>query len=241
MSRCASIGVLPACRAPLASAGGRGAGCGATGGYRHVAKIGLELVGDGSAEGAAKVEWKALGGRGPADVDQRFGSPRNVYRESSTGREVRTHAVAADLPGSARWVVERSDGRVEASSHARDNPDIGKAKARVRRPDERLRGMTPEPVRATGIAGKLLLGSAPRNLNRVPGGRAAPNSGRCSARRGVDDDDVNFLRLGGRAVGPRVARDRAESFPGAPFSPDERHLRRLAMVLAAEQRRAPQE
>lgn len=71
--------------------------------------------------------------------------------------------------------------------------------------------------------------------NKVPGVRAALISDHFSARQGVEDDDMNVLCLGGRAVGPSVAWDIVQGFLAATFSGAERHRRRLAKVAALEQ------
>ena len=72
--------------------------------------------------------------------------------------------------------------------------------------------------------------------NKVPGTRASLISDHFSARQGVEDDDMNILCLGGRAVGPSVAWDLVEAFLSAKFSRAERHVRRLAKVASLESR-----
>ena len=72
--------------------------------------------------------------------------------------------------------------------------------------------------------------------NKVPGARASLIGDHFSARQGVEDDDLNILCIGGRAVGPSVAWDLIQAFIGARFSGAERHLRRLAKVAALEGR-----
>ncbi len=70
--------------------------------------------------------------------------------------------------------------------------------------------------------------------NKIPGVRAALISDHFSARQGVEDDDMNVLCLGGRAIGLFVASDILEAFLAARFSGAERHRRRLAKVAALE-------
>ncbi|MCC7476362.1 MAG: RpiB/LacA/LacB family sugar-phosphate isomerase [Pirellulales bacterium] len=72
--------------------------------------------------------------------------------------------------------------------------------------------------------------------NKVVGARAALITDHFSARQGVEDDHVNILCLGGRTIGQEVAWDLAKTFLTAEFSSDERHLRRLAKVLAEERK-----
>jgi ribose 5-phosphate isomerase B len=70
--------------------------------------------------------------------------------------------------------------------------------------------------------------------NKVPGVRAALIPDHFSARQGVEDDHMNILCIGGRTVGPAVARDIVDAFLAAEFSQAERHLRRLGKVAALE-------
>src|ERR1700751_4520236 len=60
--------------------------------------------------------------------------------------------------------------------------------------------------------------------NKIPGVRAALIEDHFSARQGVEDDHMNIICMGGRAIGSYVAWDLAEAFLGAEFSHAERHL-----------------
>jgi ribose 5-phosphate isomerase B len=70
--------------------------------------------------------------------------------------------------------------------------------------------------------------------NKIPGVRAGLVPDHYSARQGVEDDHMNIICLGGRAIGPFVAWDLVEAFLGAQFSQDPRHLRRLGKVASLE-------
>jgi ribose 5-phosphate isomerase B len=70
--------------------------------------------------------------------------------------------------------------------------------------------------------------------NKIPGVRAALINDHFSARQGVEDDHMNILCMGGRVVGPEVAKDLVDTFLTAEFSRAERHLRRLAKVASLE-------
>src|SRR5467141_1985996 len=70
--------------------------------------------------------------------------------------------------------------------------------------------------------------------NKVPGIRAALINDHFSAAQGVEDDHMNIIRLGGRAVGPSVAWDLVETFLAAEFSHAPRHMRRLSKVATLE-------
>ncbi len=56
-----------------------------------------------------------------------------------------------------------------------------------------------------------------------------------SARQGVEDDDMNVICLGARVIGFALAWELVEAFLAAKYSGAERHARRLAKVIAAEQ------
>jgi len=70
--------------------------------------------------------------------------------------------------------------------------------------------------------------------NKIPGVRAALVHDHFSARQGVEDDNMNIICMGGRAIGPFVAWDLVEAFLGAKFSQAERHRRRLGKVASLE-------
>lgn len=74
--------------------------------------------------------------------------------------------------------------------------------------------------------------------NKVSGIRAALCHEIYSAHQGVEHDDMNVLCLGARAIGPELMLDLVRAFVAARFSGEERHRRRLAKLLALEQRLA---
>ncbi len=76
--------------------------------------------------------------------------------------------------------------------------------------------------------------------NKIPGIRAGLIHDHYSARQGVEDDDMNIICMGGRVVGPAVARDLVDAFLAAGFSGAERHVRRLRKVAALESEAAGQ-
>jgi RpiB/LacA/LacB family sugar-phosphate isomerase len=75
--------------------------------------------------------------------------------------------------------------------------------------------------------------------NKIRGVRASVCHDTYSAHQGVEHDDLNVLVLGGRVVGPALAMDLVQAFVSASFSGEERHARRLAKVLALEDRTHP--
>jgi ribose 5-phosphate isomerase B len=70
--------------------------------------------------------------------------------------------------------------------------------------------------------------------NKIPGVRAGLVHDHFSARQGVEDDDMNIICMGARAIGPFVAWDLLDAFLAAEFSGAERHRRRLGKVKALE-------
>ena len=70
--------------------------------------------------------------------------------------------------------------------------------------------------------------------NKIPGVRAALIHDHFSAQQVVEDDHMNIICMGGRTVGPAVARDLVDTFLASEFSQAERHLRRLGKVASLE-------
>ncbi len=95
-----------------------------------------------------------------------------------------------------------------------------------------------EAVRSSSVDRAVLIcGSgvgASIAASKIPGVRAAICHDTWSAHQGVEDDDMNVLCLGARAVGPELALEIVRTFAGAAFSHAERHERRLAKVRAIE-------
>lgn len=56
-----------------------------------------------------------------------------------------------------------------------------------------------------------------------------------SARQAVEHDDVNVLALGARVIGEETAKALIETFLGAQFSGEDRHVRRLVKIQALEE------
>lgn len=72
--------------------------------------------------------------------------------------------------------------------------------------------------------------------NKVKGVRAAICHDVYSAHQGVEHDDMNVLVLGGRIIGPSLAAELVRAFVNARYTAEERHARRLAKVLALDNR-----
>jgi len=72
--------------------------------------------------------------------------------------------------------------------------------------------------------------------NKVPWVRACLIHECFSARRGVEDDDMNVICLGGHVVGNALAWELVRTFLQATFSGAERHRRRLGKITRLEKR-----
>jgi RpiB/LacA/LacB family sugar-phosphate isomerase len=105
----------------------------------------------------------------------------------------------------------------------------------------------PDYAEAVGMAvldgradrGVLICGSgvgASVAANKLPGIRAGLRHDTYSAHQGVEHDDMNVLVMGGRVIGPELARELVNAYLRAEFAGEERHRRRLEKVRALETR-----
>jgi ribose 5-phosphate isomerase B len=70
--------------------------------------------------------------------------------------------------------------------------------------------------------------------NKVPGVRASVCHDPCSARQGVEQDDMNLLVVGARVAGADLCLEVIRAFAKAQFVGGERHLRRLETLKEME-------
>lgn len=70
--------------------------------------------------------------------------------------------------------------------------------------------------------------------NKVRGVRCALCHETFSARMAREHNDANVLAMGGRVIGPDLAREVVKAFLTAQYSGDQRHVRRLAKITAQE-------
>ena len=105
------------------------------------------------------------------------------------------------------------------------------------------------PDKAREVGEALMAGDAERGIlvcgsgvgasvaaSKLAGIRAATCHDTYSAHQGVEHDDMNVLVLGGRIVGPALAHELVRAFAAARYSGEERHARRLAKIIALENR-----
>ncbi|CAN5913381.1 ribose-5-phosphate isomerase [soil metagenome] len=72
--------------------------------------------------------------------------------------------------------------------------------------------------------------------NKVPGVRCALAHNEDTARLGREHNDANVLSLGARMMDEKTALRLAEIFVTTKFSGDERHVRRIGLLTAFENR-----
>ncbi len=85
--------------------------------------------------------------------------------------------------------------------------------------------------------GVILCGSgvgAAIAANKLRGIRAGLCHDTYSAHQCVEHDDANVLALGGRVIGPDLAREVVHAFLQARFTGEERHVRRVGKINALE-------
>ncbi|HZU32891.1 MAG TPA: ribose 5-phosphate isomerase B [Candidatus Angelobacter sp.] len=111
-----------------------------------------------------------------------------------------------------------------------DYPDYAEAVARGVEQGKSERGIL---ICGSGVGASVA-------ANKIPGIRAGLCHDGYSAHQGVEHDDVNVLVLGSRVIGDELAKDLCTAFLNARFTGEERHRRRLAKVLAIEERYALQ-
>lgn len=66
--------------------------------------------------------------------------------------------------------------------------------------------------------------------NKIKGIRAALCHDCFSAQATREHNDANMLAMGARVIGPGLALKIVDTFLDTPFSGDERHVRRIAMI-----------
>ncbi len=70
--------------------------------------------------------------------------------------------------------------------------------------------------------------------NKVKGIYAGLCHDTYSAAQGVEHDNMNVLCIGGRIIGPEIAKGLVKAFVNAKFSAEERHLRRFGKIQKIE-------
>lgn len=129
----------------------------------------------------------------------------------------------------AAWLRKHEYDLLDVGAHTYDAnddyPDSALAVARAIQAGDAERGLI---ICGSGVGASIA-------ANKVRGVRAAMCHDTYSAHQGVEHDDMNVLCLGARIIGGALALELVYAFLDARFSGEERHKRRLAKVLAAEQ------
>lgn len=107
-----------------------------------------------------------------------------------------------------------------------DYPDFARAVGQAVQRGEAERGII---ICGSGVGACIA-------ANKLRGIRAGVCHDTYSAHQGVEHDNMNVLCLGGRVVGIEVARELVQAFVSAKFSGEERHARRVAKVMAIEEK-----
>jgi ribose 5-phosphate isomerase B len=125
--------------------------------------------------------------------------------------------MAARLRGEGHQVVDFGAGELDPHD---DYPDFVVPLARAVARGEVERGLA---ICGSGVGACMA-------ANKVAGVRAGLITDMFSAHQGVEDDDMNFICLGGRVVGPALAWDLVRVFLNATYRAEERFVRRLAKM-----------
>jgi RpiB/LacA/LacB family sugar-phosphate isomerase len=107
-----------------------------------------------------------------------------------------------------------------------DYPDYAEALGNALREGQADRGVL---ICGSGVGASVA-------VNKLPGIRAGLCHDTYSAHQGVEHDDMNVLVIGGRVIGPELARELVTVYLRAVFTGEERHCRRLEKVHALERR-----
>ena len=128
------------------------------------------------------------------------------------------------------WLQEAGFEVVDMGAHQYesndDYPDLVHPLAEAVRQGTIERGIA---VCGSGVGAAIV-------ANKSKGVRAALITETYSARQGVEHDDMNLMCLGGRVIGPELARELVFAFAKAEYSGEERHNRRLGKIKQLENR-----
>lgn len=126
------------------------------------------------------------------------------------------------------WLQEAGFDVEDLGAHAYDAaddyPDLIDPLAKAISKGQLKRGIA---VCGSGVGAAIV-------ANKSKGVRAALITETYSARQGVEHDDMNLMCLGGRVIGPELAKELVFAFANAQYSGEERHNRRLAKLKALE-------
>jgi ribose 5-phosphate isomerase B len=106
------------------------------------------------------------------------------------------------------------------------------------------------PDTAAAVAREVVGGSSERGIvvcgsgagasiaaNKITGARSAVVHDHYTAHQSVEHDDMNVLALGAKVIGETTATEIVDTYLGAVFSGEERHMRRLRKVVELDRNR----
>lgn len=105
-----------------------------------------------------------------------------------------------------------------------DYPDVAEAVGRAVQAGDAERGVA---ICGSGVGVTIA-------ANKLAGVRACLCHDTYTAAQGVRHDDMNVLCLGGRVIGPDLAKELLRAFVGAEYNPTDRFARRVAKVTRLE-------
>jgi RpiB/LacA/LacB family sugar-phosphate isomerase len=146
---------------------------------------------------------------------------RIVVGADHAGFELK-QSLAAYLRERGHEVIDKGTDSTEAV----DYPDFAEAVGKALVAGQAERGVL---ICGSGVGASVA-------ANKLPGIRAGLCHDTYSAHQGVEHDDMNVLVLGGRVIGPELARELVRAYLSANFTGEERHRRRLQKVHALEGR-----
>ena len=128
----------------------------------------------------------------------------------------------------AEWLTEAGFDVEDLGAHeydaADDYPDLVHPLAQAVASESVDRGIA---VCGSGVGAAIV-------VNKTPGVRAALITETYSARQGVEHDAMNLMCLGGRVIGPELAKELVFAFINANYSGEARHERRLNKLKQIE-------
>ena len=127
------------------------------------------------------------------------------------------------------WLEDAGHEVIDAGSHSYDPnddfPDSAKAVAESVATGKAERGIA---VCGSGVGACV-------TANKFKGVYASVCHDTYSARQGVEHDGLNVLCLGGRIIGPELAKELVFSFLSATYINEGKYKRRVDKIIALEQ------
>ena len=121
---------------------------------------------------------------------------------------------------------EVMDVGTDNGTDAVDYPDYAESVCKAIMNDQAERGIL---ICGSGVGASVA-------ANKLRGIRAGLCHDTYAAHQGVEHDDMNVLVMGGRIIGPELARELVKAYLSAQFTNKARHRRRLEKIRALQER-----